>query len=69
MTALTETTSGRLIPRNRPRAEPCDVRFYGGPIGDIYAECEPCATRWQLCGGHTLADLTRFVAQHQGDET
>ena len=68
MTVLTETTGGRLIPRQPPRAEPCDVRFWGIGDGSIIAVCEPCGTEYRLEGGHTTAELTRFTAQHQGKE-
>ena len=68
MTALTETVSGRLIPRQPPRAEPCDVRIYGALGGGITAECEPCNMRWQLEDGHTITELAQFEAQHQGEE-
>jgi len=69
MTALTETTSGRLIPRQQPRAEPCDVRFRGDPRGGIIAACVPCQWHVHLADHHSAADFTRLEAQHQGKET
>lgn len=68
MTAVAESTGGRLIPRGRHRAEPCDVRFHGERGGVIVAVCKPCAMMWHLAAGHTAADLARFTAQHQGQE-
>jgi len=52
MTIVTEIISGRSIPRNQPRAEPCDVRFRGDPHGGITAWCAPCeAGGERLTGG------------------
>jgi len=68
MTAVTENIAGRSIPRNPPRAEPCDVQFFDLPGGGVLAVCEPCDMQWHLEDGHTDAELARFTAQHQGDE-
>ena len=65
---LTETVSGRLIPRQPPRAEPCDVRFTPLPGGGLLAACQPCGMQWHLEDGHTDSELARFTAQHQGEE-
>jgi hypothetical protein len=68
MTALTETTSGRLIPRTRPRAEPCDMWFKVAPDGSAIAVCRPCDTQYHLDRGHTVDDLASLAAQHSGPD-
>jgi hypothetical protein len=68
MTALTENTGGRLIPRWTGPPIAHDVRFIGDPNGGIIAECEPCGWRVHVPDWKTAADLTRLTAEHQGDE-
>ena len=73
--ALTETVSGRTIPRYRGEPVTHEVRFYGGSVlGAVYqprgldARCEACGWHVTIDGGHTIADLTRLARQHAGME-
>ena len=73
--ALTETVSGRTIPRYRGEPVTHEVRWYGVRSGEtsyrpdaIVAECEPCRAQYTLDGGHTTAELNEFARQHAGTE-
>jgi hypothetical protein len=68
MTALTENTGGRLIPRYTGPPIAHDVRYCGDPNGGITASCEPCEWRVHVPDWKTAADLTRLEAQHEGKE-
>jgi hypothetical protein len=68
MTALTENTGGRLIPRWTGPPIVHDVRFIGDPNGGIIAECEPCGTRTHVPDYKTAEVFVRLTAMHQGDE-
>jgi hypothetical protein len=73
--AVSESVSGRDQPRHHGPPVVHDVRFYGATEGAtgyrlraVVAECEPCAWRRVIDGGHTAADLTRLASQHAGTE-
>ncbi len=72
--ALTETVSGRTIPRYRGEPVTHDIRFTpatppdpGYRLGGTIAQC-PCGFRTILDGGHSDTRLADFARWHKTGE-